>query len=267
MTSISLPYAPATNARRPFERRSLFAVLGLACIAGCATLLTAGVAVLSSEPGVLGFTIPLFTVAVALAAWNLARPARAAAIAAGAGGLAAAALVAPHVAAEAKSVDSFFDFMPVVLAVAGSALAIAAGAAAVAGRGAVATSRASVVRVSGAVALAAVALAGISAGVTLASRTSVSDAEAAGAQPVKIANVDFAPARVTVAAGQAARFVVSNSDPVAHTFRVKAANVDVRVGPGSEKLVELPALAAGTYEITCSVPGHERMSSELIVAP
>ena len=47
------------------------------------------------------------------------------------------------------------------------------------------------------------------------------------------------------------RLVVKNDDPALHTFTLPEAGVDVSIPPGSEKLVEFKAPAAGSYLWYC----------------
>ena len=78
-------------------------------------------------------------------------------------------------------------------------------------------------------------------------------------------NLKFLPDRLEISAQQASRLVVINDDFLAHTFTVKGADVDITIGAKGEKLVELPPLEPGTYELTCEIPGHENMEGVIEV--
>ncbi len=81
---------------------------------------------------------------------------------------------------------------------------------------------------------------------------SVSADEKAGTISVDIENSVFKPAQLTVPSGKAARFFIRNRDLTVHTFTIDELGIDVKVLPGSEALVELPAPAAGVYVYECT---------------
>jgi plastocyanin len=65
--------------------------------------------------------------------------------------------------------------------------------------------------------------------------------------------------------------VVKNSDPVFHTFTIDALDIDVDLGPGSEKLVTIPD-EPGTYVVYCNPhtedkddPGKDDMAAEITI--
>jgi plastocyanin len=91
----------------------------------------------------------------------------------------------------------------------------------------------------------------LSLGLTLSGRSVVSAAAKTGATSVQLKNYAFAPNWVPVKAGDRVRLVVKNDDQTLHTFTLPAAGVDVSVPPGSEKIIEFTAPAAGTYQWYC----------------
>ena len=65
-------------------------------------------------------------------------------------------------------------------------------------------------------------------------------------------NSTFTPAQLEIPAGKPARFVIKNRDLTVHTFTIEKLGIDVKVLPGSEKLIELSSPPAGTYVYTCT---------------
>ena len=84
-----------------------------------------------------------------------------------------------------------------------------------------------------------------------ATRTSVSEAEAAGATALDMVQFEFDPSASSVSEGGS--LLVTNSDPFAHDFTLKDLDIYVHVGPGSEVIVELTAAPPGTYDYYCSL--------------
>lgn len=99
------------------------------------------------------------------------------------------------------------------------------------------------------------------AGSLLARLTVPSDARQADDVEVVTERVAF-PEQVDVPAGGAV--LVDNRDPVRHTFTVADTDVDVLIEPGVRRRIPI-ALAPGTYELICLVPGHESMTGTLEV--
>ncbi len=99
----------------------------------------------------------------------------------------------------------------------------------------------------------------------LSAISEVSASDRAQAIVVGMKNTEFDPTEIQMAAGAPASFAVRNSDFVVHTFTVEEADVDVSIIGGSEKLISLRAMDAGTYEFFCTVPGHEDMKGTIVV--
>lgn len=88
-----------------------------------------------------------------------------------------------------------------------------------------------------------------------ATRSTVSDAEAAAAVALDMDNFEFAPRSLTVAAGD--KILLINSDLFVHDLTLDEGDVYVRLGAGGESLVDLGDLSAGTYEYFCSLHSFE----------
>jgi len=89
----------------------------------------------------------------------------------------------------------------------------------------------------------------------IATRSTVSDAEAAAAVALNMENFEFAPGSLSVAASD--KLLLINSDIVAHDLSLEEGDVYVRLGPGGESLVELGDLPTGTYDYFCSLHSFE----------
>lgn len=88
-----------------------------------------------------------------------------------------------------------------------------------------------------------------------ATKSTVSDEAAAGAVEIVMKDSEFDPASATVPAGS--KLLVKNSDFFTHDFALDAFDIKVTIGPGSEKLIELPATASGPYDYYCSLHSSE----------
>lgn len=85
----------------------------------------------------------------------------------------------------------------------------------------------------------------------LATRESVSEAEAAGAVELEMTNFEFEPESSTVAAG--GKLLVHNSDAFLHDFTLEDLEIAVDVLPGGSTLVDLSGAAPGTYSFVCTI--------------
>jgi len=60
--------------------------------------------------------------------------------------------------------------------------------------------------------------------------------------------------------------VVKNKDPILHTFTIYDLDIDERIGPGSEKLIEIGTPRAGIYGYVCRIFDHAAdMTGAIIV--
>lgn len=168
--------------------------------------------------------------------------------------------------------NSFFDFVPLVMFTTGALLAVGGGIAAVVKRSDL---RAEATPLERNIRWALIAIIGLlvvgSGAATMLGRTTVDAAARAGAVESTISGFEYQlPASIT--AGEPTSFVVSNDDRVLHTFTIDGTSVDMTITPGSEALVEVPALEPGTYTVYCHPhTGRaddgtlEGMTAELIV--
>ena len=106
----------------------------------------------------------------------------------------------------------------------------------------------------------------VSAIVTLAGRDTVDTADRAGAIEVLIKTTEFRTAQLDAKAGETLRLVLKNDDLYIHTFTIDELNIEVVVGPRGEKALLLTPTNTGTFEYTCTIPGHESMSGTLNVS-
>ena len=90
--------------------------------------------------------------------------------------------------------------------------------------------------------------------------------ERAAGKPTSIDVVlsDFAiePAMIHAAAGAAISFSIINDGAAAHTFAVVTSTNTYEtetIEAGAQATLEVPALDAGTYEVRCTVPGHDQL--------
>ena len=95
-------------------------------------------------------------------------------------------------------------------------------------------------------------------GSTASQHGATGDAPAGGAGPVAatvtLKEFSLGPAAVTVAAGSALR--VDNSGSIPHNLTIESKATPLLDHSGSADL-QLGGLAAGTYTMRCTVPGHE----------
>jgi plastocyanin len=71
----------------------------------------------------------------------------------------------------------------------------------------------------------------------------------------------FDPADLSVAADTAVEITVDNQGVVEHDLTVDELDLEIYAGPG-ETVTETVTLAAGTYEMYCSIPGHRASGME-----
>lgn len=165
---------------------------------------------------------------------------------------------------------SFFDFVPGILVLPGVLIAIGATVASMraakAGRPGSAGER----RAATVILAVLGVLAAASAVLTVTGRDTVPDAIADDADlAVTLADFEFDEAGYEVPAG--GTVLVKNDDPFVHNFTVDALDIDVDLGPYSEKLVEIPD-EDGTYVLYCEPhtsdtddPSEDDMASKLTV--
>jgi plastocyanin len=99
----------------------------------------------------------------------------------------------------------------------------------------------------------------------LFTRQSVSEAEAAGATALLMADFEFDPATTSIASGET--LLVTNTDPFAHDFTLDQAGIYVHFGPGDEAVIDVSDLPPGTYQYYCSLhsDGTEGMMGTITI--
>lgn len=168
---------------------------------------------------------------------------------------------------------SFFEFLSGLLLIPGAILALISciGAIVAKRRGHVTTAAEEGERKAIRTAFVVVGLAAVVSGVmTVTSRSSVGEAEAASAAATaRMKDFEFAPVEYSVAGGST--ILVRNDDPFFHTFTVDALGIDESLTPGSEKLVTIPS-RPGTYVLYCEphtedkdAPEGDDMFGQLVV--
>lgn len=102
----------------------------------------------------------------------------------------------------------------------------------------------------------------ISLVVTVVNATkSVSAEDRQGAIELTADDTKWSVETLEVSAGEPIRLLVKNDDPILHTFTLKdesrGLDIDVRLGPWSEQIVEVGPFEAGVYGFICRIEGHE----------
>ena len=88
-----------------------------------------------------------------------------------------------------------------------------------------------------------------------------SDLAAAGDIEVTAEKVEFVPEGISGTAGTIGVWV-DNRDGIHHTFTIEELDVDLEIPALKAKRVEFEA-PAGSYEVICTVPGHESMTATI----
>ena len=169
--------------------------------------------------------------------------------------------------------SSFFDFVPALLVLPGALLALGSSIAALVSRSRGSEAGAGERRAALAIVTLVGVLGGVSAVLTLTGRDTVPDSVADAADvAVDMKDFEFDEDAYEVPAG--GTIFVKNEDPFVHTFTVDALGIDVDLGPGDEKIVEIPSEVDGssTYVLYCDPhteepddPGEHDMAAELTV--
>lgn len=92
-------------------------------------------------------------------------------------------------------------------------------------------------------------------------------AAGSGAFSITLSEFKFSPAELAVPAGRPFTLTVKNAGTIDHDLSVQKAGVHVLVKPGGSAQQEVGTLAAGTFEILCTIPGHKEsgMVGKLVV--
>jgi plastocyanin len=145
--------------------------------------------------------------------------------------------------------NSFFDFVPGLLAIPGVLIAIVSCVAAIRAsrRGdrptAVTGGEQRGIRIVLGVVIALVAISGV---LTFTGKSSVDEADAD--TTVTLSDFEYDKEDYQIEAGS--QVLVRNNDPFLHTFTIEALDIDETLSPGSEVLVEIPS-DPGDYIVFC----------------
>jgi uncharacterized cupredoxin-like copper-binding protein len=99
---------------------------------------------------------------------------------------------------------------------------------------------------------------------------SVSAEDRQGALELIAEDTKWSVDTLEASAGEPVRLLVKNDDPILHTFTLKDSarglDIDIKLGPWSEQIVEVGPLEAGAYGFICRVEGHaEDMTGAITV--
>ena len=84
---------------------------------------------------------------------------------------------------------------------------------------------------------------------------------------VEMRQLRFDPEEIRIPAGVAISLTLDNLELLPHSLDIDALDIHVPLDGQEQKMITLPELAAGKYEVYCGVPGHREagMVSTLIV--
>ena len=120
-----------------------------------------------------------------------------------------------------------------------------------------------VLSVAGAVSIVAAACSAPDGAIAPAGAQAVAG-QAAGSSSISVMLSDFAiePSELQAPAGSALTIDVMNHGAVAHTFGVVTGDrtyATSLIAPGASATLSVPALSDGTYDVKCTVPGHDTL--------
>lgn len=84
---------------------------------------------------------------------------------------------------------------------------------------------------------------------------------------ITLTEFKYSPAQLEVRAGAPFTLTVKNAGAIDHDFAIPKTDLKLAVKPGASEQREVGALAAGTYEFLCTIPGHKEsgMVGKLVV--
>ena len=263
----------APDLRRPHVAGTRTQVVGLALLAlAPLTMFAAGMA--TGTPLAEGVPFLVIGVVVGAGAWAAGRFGTSARVV-GVLLTVLAVLAGFWLAFGLVAVGSPADFVPGVLFLLGVVLSLTGGVQSIVGRrGARVVEPTPGEGRARLVALAVVLLAVVvSVTVNLTGRQTVDAAVAARAAPVTMDAMAFASPQVVVTGGAGAELLVSNRDAFLHDLAIPGEDLAVTVTPGSQALLDVSGLAAGTYTFSCTLhsdtadpdPSSAGMAGTLVV--
>ena len=96
--------------------------------------------------------------------------------------------------------------------------------------------------------------------------TAASPTAASGPGAVSIIDFSYAPAQLTVRAGQKVTLALRNSGQFPHSFTIDGLVDSGTIASGASKTIEFTATQAGTLTFYCTIHGKNRMSGTLAVS-
>lgn len=76
--------------------------------------------------------------------------------------------------------------------------------------------------------------------------------------PIEMNEYALVPAEISVTAGEAVAFVLTNKGTMPHNFTIADAKIESKLlNPGESQTIKYTAKSKGNTEITCSVSGHK----------
>ncbi|OAI42001.1 hypothetical protein AYO38_11865, partial [bacterium SCGC AG-212-C10] len=94
--------------------------------------------------------------------------------------------------------------------------------------------------------------------ITIAGIDRVSAADKHGATQIRAKVLRYKNSDVTASSSGDTKLVIKNEDTIIHTFTVDALDIDIEIGPFSERLVVLHTPQPGVYGFRCTITGHEK---------
>jgi hypothetical protein len=179
-----------------------------------------------------------------------------------------AVLFGPYVLFVITHPESFLDFVTAILLTAGTGLILIGSAfslqESVKGRPLrVPQGFGKAALLTSAVAFALAVL--LSAAVTLGERTEVEASEGPFTAVIDLKSDRFYLRQLPrILPGEHVRILVRNRDLLAHTFTIETLGIDLKLGPGSQGVVEFSA-DVGNYPIACTVPGHTDGDGAIVI--
>lgn len=106
------------------------------------------------------------------------------------------------------------------------------------------------------------------AGALLLASCAGGQSTAMGTLAMTLTEFKYTPAQIEATAGAPLTLALTNGGTVEHDFVIDAARIHIKpLQPGQKAEQAFGPLAAGTYEIYCSIPGHKEagMKAKLTV--
>ncbi len=83
-----------------------------------------------------------------------------------------------------------------------------------------------------------------------------------GAPTIRMDEYSFSPTNLELKVGQAQQVTISNTGRIRHTYQVPDLDIDVTLAAGKSETITVTPKTAGTFEVTCTEPGHTGLGME-----